>query len=260
MNNKKFNASIISVVNQKGGVGKTTTSINLASFLSENEKKVLLVDLDPQANATSGIGIRQDKIGKNIYHLLIEEDEICNVLYPTAFPNLHLIPAGQDLTGAEIEMVGMVSRETILKDRLKYLKEFYDFIIIDCPPSLGLLTLNGLVAADRAIIPVQCEYFALEGIAGLVNTVTKVKETLNPQLEIAGIVLTMYDGRTVLNRQVADNTRAYFEKLVFETVIPRSIRLSEAPSHGLPIALYNPGSRGAEAYNNLAKEVIYRVR
>lgn len=252
-------ARIIVVVNQKGGVGKTTTAINLASFLSEEGQKVLLVDLDPQANATSGVGMDQSQIGKNVYHLLIDDQDIEDVLYPTAFENLHIIPSSSDLAGAEIEMVDIVSRETLLRRRMEVFREFYDYVIIDCPPSLGLLTLNALVAADRALIPAQCEYFALEGIAGLLKTLAQIKESLNPRLEIAGIVLTMYDRRTSLNRQVIENAKKHFRELVFETVIPRNIRLTEAPSHGLPIALYNPKSKGAEAYCSLAKEVIQRV-
>jgi chromosome partitioning protein len=252
-------AAAICVVNQKGGVGKTTTAINIASYLSEHGKKTLLIDLDPQANATSGIGLSQDKISGSIYHLLLDSGKIKDVLYPTAFENLHIIPSSRDLSGAEVELVSHVSRETILRKLLKPIREHYDYIIMDCPPSLGLLTLNGLVAADRAIIPLQCEYFALEGIAGLVNTVKMVKESFNSDLEIAGIVLTMFDKRTALNHQVVENARRFFKGLVFETIVPRNVRLTEAPSHGLPIALYHPASKGAEAYYNLAKEVMSRV-
>lgn len=252
-------AVVLSIVNQKGGVGKTTTSINLASYLSDHNKKVLLIDLDPQANATSGIGLRPEKIDKNIYDFLIEGVSISEVLYPTPFENLHVIPSSKDLAGAEVEMVGMVSRETLLRKQLVEASNFYDYIVIDCPPSLGLLTLNALVASDRAIIPVQCEYFALEGIAGLVNTLTLVKESLNPELEISGIVLTMYDKRTTLNKQVVENARRFFKGLVFDTIIPRNVRLTEAPSHGIPITLYSPDSAGALAYLNLAKEVMIRV-
>lgn len=257
MGNKK--ATIFSIVNQKGGVGKTTTAINLSSFLSEQGKKVLLIDFDPQANATSGIGIKQGLVEKTIYHLLIGEAVIGEVLYPTPFDNLHILPSSSDLAGAEVEMVGLDSRETILKNQLNEAREYYDFIVIDCPPSLGLLTINALTASDRAIIPVQTEYFALEGIAGLIQTLTMVKESINPNLEIAGIVLTMYDKRTSLNRQVVDNTKRFFKDLVFDTIIPRNIRLTEAPSHGLPIALYNPECVGAKAYSSLAEEVMCRV-
>jgi chromosome partitioning protein len=249
---------VLAVVNQKGGVGKTTTAINTASYLSEFGNKVLLIDLDAQANATSGVGLRPENIEYSIYDLLLNQADIKDVLYPTAFDNLHVIPSNRDLAGAEVEMVGLDSRETILKDRIQLLRGYYDYIVIDCPPSLGLLTLNALVAADRTLIPVQCEYFALEGIASLINTLTLVKETYNPDLEISGIVLTMYDKRTALNRQVAENVRTYFKELIYETIIPRNIRLSEAPSHGLPIALYKADSRGAIAYLNLAREVNRR--
>jgi len=259
MKKRKKTCLVYSVVNQKGGVGKTTTAINLASYLSEFGQKVLLIDMDAQSNASSGIGIKADSIDQNIYHFLVNDAPFSEVLYPTAFENLHVIPATRDLSGAEVEMVSMVSRETILKDKLAPIRDYYDVIIIDCPPSLGLLTLNALVASDRTIIPVQCEYFALEGIASLLNTLTIVKETLNPNLEISGIVLTMYDKRTALNRQVAENVRHYFQELIYETIVPRNIRLSEAPSHGLPISLYNGSSRGAIAYLNLAREVCKRV-
>ncbi len=246
------------VVNQKGGVGKTTTAINVASYLSEFGHKVLLVDIDAQANATSGVGVLTDSVGYSVYDLLLNSADVKDVLYPTAFENLHVIPSTRDLSGAEVELVSIDSRETIMKRRLAELRPFYDYIIIDCPPSLGLLTLNALVAADRTLIPVQCEYFALEGIASLINTLTLVKEAYNPDLEISGIVLTMYDKRTALSRQVAENVRTYFKDLIYETIIPRNIRLSEAPSHGLPIALYKGDSRGAIAYLNLAREVHRR--
>jgi len=253
-----MDCKIFSIVNQKGGVGKTTTTINLAAFLSEMGKRVLLVDFDPQANATSGVGLKPDEINVSIYHLLVGSAGLDEVLCPTPFERLHILPSNRDLAGAEVELVSIEDRESRLRAVLTPLKEYYDFIIIDCPPSLGLLTLNALVASDKALIPVQCEYFALEGIAGLVGTLTMIKNYHNPDLEISGIILTMYDQRTTLNRQVVDNTRRFFKDLVFETVIPRNIRLSEAPSHGLPIALYSPESAGAEAYYQLAMEVIHR--
>lgn len=258
MKNQK-QAKVLVVVNQKGGVGKTTTSINVASYLSELGKKVLLVDMDSQANATSGVGLKSDRISHSVYDLLIESNAAAEVLYPTAFENLHVIPSSKDLSGAEVELVNMEGRESILKHKLALFKPHYDYIVIDCPPSLGLLTLNALVASDSTLIPVQCEYFALEGIASLINTLTLVKNAFNPHLEIGGIVLTMYDKRTALNRQVVDNVRRYFKDLIFETIIPRNIRLTEAPSHGLPVVLYSPASKGALAYYELAKEVINRV-
>ncbi len=252
-------AIVIAIVNQKGGVGKTTTAVNLASALAESGKKVLLVDFDPQSNATSGIGLKPECIEFSVYDLLRDETQFEQVLYPSIFENLHVSPATRELAGAEVELVNEVSRETRLRDRLRMVSSFYDFIIIDCAPSLGLLTLNALVAAHKAIIPVQCEYFALEGIASLVQTLTQVKEHLNPGLEIAGIVLTMFDRRTSLNRQVVDNTRRFFRELVFDTIVPRNIRLTEAPSHGIPISLYDASSTGALAYKSLAEEVVLRV-
>ena len=250
---------ILSVVNQKGGVGKTTTAINLSCYLSQAKQKVLLVDFDPQGNATSGVGIKTEAVSVGVYEYLMEQAKIQEVLLPTPFENLHVLPSTQNLAGAEVELVDIVSRETCLKKQLDPLKEYYDYIVIDCPPSLGLLTVNALCASDRAIIPLQCEYFALEGIAGLVKTLTTIKDHFNPELEIGGIVLTMFDGRTTLNRQVVENAKSFFEGLMFETVIPRSIRLSESPSHGLPIAMYSPVSQGALAYKNLVKEVVARV-
>ncbi len=253
-------AKIIAIVNQKGGVGKTTTAINLASFLSEIGKKVLLIDMDPQANATSGLGLKLEKITYSVYDLLINNQELTHVLYPTPFKNLHILPANKNLAGAEIEMVSHVSRETLLKQRIEALKDYYDYIIIDCPPSLGLLTINSLSSADRVIVPVQCEYYALEGLAGLIETISLIQEALNPDLQIAGILLTMFDKRTALNRQVAENAKNFFGDLVFDTIIPRNIRLTEAPSHGLPIILYFPKSLGALAYANFSEEVIKRVK
>lgn len=252
-------ATVFAIVNQKGGVGKTTTAVNLASSLAETGKKVLLIDFDPQSNATSGIGLKPECIEFCIYHLLMDESYLDKVLHPSIFETLHVIPSNRDLAGAEVELVKMEGREGLLRKRLESLKEYYDYIIIDCAPSLGLLTINALVAADRAIIPVQCEYFALEGIAGLVQTLTQVKDHLNPKLEIGGIVLTMFDKRTSLNKQVVDNTRRFFKNLVFNTIVPRNIRLTEAPSHGIPISLYDSSSTGAIAYKSLAEEVMLRV-
>ncbi len=250
---------IVSVVNQKGGVGKTTTAVNLASFLAESGYRCLLIDMDPQGNATSGVGVQLSGVTTHIYHLLLAQCSVKDVLYPTAFDRLHVIPSNRDLAGEEVELVDQVSRETRLKEGLAPLLPYYDYIVIDCPPALGLLTLNALVASSKTIIPVQCEYFALEGIANLVTTLRQVKQHLNPSLEIAGIVLTMFDRRTALNRQVVENARSFFKELVFDTIIPRNIRLSEAPSHGLPIGLYRYNSKGARAYELLTKEVIQRV-
>ncbi len=252
------NATIYAVVNQKGGVGKTTTAVNLSSYIAESGKKVLLIDMDSQANATTGAGLQSDRIKKNSYHLLIEPNSIQDVIYPTPFENLHIIPATTDLAGAEVELVSLKEREHRLKQNIAAISNYYDYIIIDCPPSLGLLTINSLVAANKILIPVQCEYFALEGLAGLVQTIRRIQSHLNPSLTIGGIVLTMFDGRTGLNRQVLANTKLHFKELVFDTIVPRNVRLSEAPSHGLPIALYSAHSKGAYAYRNLAEEVIAR--
>tara|TARA_B100000586_G_scaffold127073_1_gene91839 strand:- start:265 stop:1071 length:807 start_codon:yes stop_codon:yes gene_type:complete len=254
----KKTATIYAVVNQKGGVGKTTTAINLSSYLAESNQKTLLIDMDSQANATTGTGLQLDRVEKSSYHLLLDPSSINEVLYPTPFDNLHIIPATADLAGSEVELVNLENREKRLKEGLSKLSSYYDYIIIDCPPSLGLLTINALVAATKVLIPVQCEYFALEGLAGLVQTISRIKHHLNPELSIGGIVLTMFDGRTGLNRQVMTNTKMHFKKLVFDTVVPRNVRLSEAPSHGLPISLYSTKSKGASAYRDLAKEVILR--
>lgn len=252
-------AHIISIVNQKGGVGKTTTALNLASFISESGKKTLLIDLDPQANATSGIGINLDKVTLNIYDVMLQDAPIEDTVYPTVFDHLHLIPASASLAGAEVELTPIVSRETILKRFVGRISDQYDYIIIDCAPSLGLLTLNALSISTELIIPVQCEYYALEGLAKLTKTIGLVKKRMNPNLNILGIVLTMFDRRTTLNRQVAIDAKNYFNELIFDTIIPRNIRLAESPSFGLPIALYAPESSGSIAYYNLSKEVINRV-
>ncbi len=247
---------IISIANQKGGVGKTTTSVNLSSCLAYIGKKVLLVDIDPQGNATSGIGIEKADVEQCIYDVLVDDVEAIKVIRPTSVENLYTIPATIQLAGAEIELVPTISREVRLKRALEEVKEQFDYIIIDCPPSLGLLTLNSLTASDSVIIPVQCEYYALEGLSQLLNTVRLVQKHLNHDLKIEGVLLTMLDARTNLGLQVIDEVKKYFKEKVYKTIIPRNIRLSEAPSHGKPIITYDPKSRGAEVYLELAKEVV----
>jgi chromosome partitioning protein len=247
---------IITICNQKGGTGKTTSAINIATFLALAGKKVMLIDLDPQANTTSGIGINKHSIQKSTYHVLLEEIEIKEVLLSTAINNLFLAPSNLDLTGAEVELVGALGREYRLKRALQKEKENFDFIIIDSPPSLGLLTINGLCAADSVLIPVQCEYYALEGLSQLTNTIKLVKDNLNPNLGIEGLLLTMADYRTNLTKEVIQEARDYFKEKVYETVIPRNIRLTEAPSFGKPIALYDKDSLGAHKYEDLCKEIL----
>ena len=247
---------IIAVCNQKGGVGKTTTSINLSVSLAMTGKKVMLIDLDPQANATSGIGINKHDIKKSTYHVLLEELNLGEILQKTMVDNLLLAPSNLDLTGAEVELVGALGREYRLKRALQKEKENYDFIIIDSPPSLGLLTINGLCAADSVIIPVQCEYYALEGLTQLHNTIRLVKENLNPSLEIEGVLLTMADFRTNLTKEVIQEARNHFKDKVYNTVIPRNIRLTEAPGFGKPIALYDADSLGAQKYSELSREML----
>ncbi len=247
---------VIAVANQKGGVGKTTTAINLGASLAVAEMKTLLIDCDPQANATSGLGLHKDPRRRGLYHLLLEGDPLGKVIHKTELDGLDLIPADKNLIGAAIELVGMEKREHRLKDAISFIRGQYSFILVDCPPSLDILTVNGLVAADGILIPIQCEYFALEGVSELLDTLIRIRRNLNPDLAVAGILLTMFDERTNLSNQVAKDLRDFFGAQVFETVIPRNIRLAEAPSHGKPIILYDIKSRGAESYLQLAREVM----
>lgn len=249
-------ARVIAVTNQKGGVGKTTTTINLAACLALRKKRVLLIDLDPQGNASSGLGVDRKKLDKCIYNSLIEEMPLHEVIINTRIENLHLAPATIQLAGAEIELVSIDEREFRLRQVLGEIKAKYDFVLIDCPPSLGLLTVNALSAAGSVLVPIQCEYYALEGLSQLMQTVNLVRSKLNPELRVEGILLTMFDGRTNLAIQVVEEVKKHFRGQVYKTVIPRSVRLSEAPSFGKPIALYDPRSKGAESYKELAKEVL----
>ncbi|MGG0185408.1 sporulation initiation inhibitor protein Soj [Bacillus rhizoplanae] len=247
---------IIAIANQKGGVGKTTTSVNLGAGLAQVGKKVLLVDIDAQGNATTGVGIEKSDLNECIYNVLVEDTDVRTVIQRTATENLDVLPATIQLAGAEIELVPTISREVRLQRALQPIRDEYDYIIIDCPPSLGLLTINALTAADSVIIPVQCEYYALEGLSQLLNTVRLVQKHLNKNLAIQGVLLTMLDARTNLGLQVIDEVKKYFRDKVYSSIIPRNVRLSEAPSHGKPIMMYDAKSRGAEVYLDLAKEVI----
>ncbi len=247
---------ILTVANQKGGVGKTTTAVNLSSALGEEGKRVLLVDLDPQANATTGVGVDSEKIDNSTYDLLLGDSEPAECVVETIYPNLWLAPATIDLAGAEVELVSELARENRLKNSLAKVSDQYDFVIIDCPPSLGLLTINGFIAAREVLLPIQCEYYALEGVGQLVQNVDRIRSALNPELHISHVLLTMYDARTKLSSQVSRDVKQFFGDRLCKTVIPRSVRLSEAPSYGQPISVFDPLSRGAGAYRDLAKEVI----
>lgn len=249
-------AKVIAIANQKGGVGKTTTAVNLSSCLATKGKKVVIIDVDPQGNTTSGLGIDKHNIQKSIYEVLINDEKIENTLLKTPVENLMICPSNIQLVGAEVELVSVISRETRMKAAIDEIKNKYDFILIDCPPSLGLLTLNALTASDKILVPIQCEYYALEGLSQLMNTVKLVQRHLNPTLDVEGVVLTMFDARTNLSIQVVEDVKKYFRNKVYRTVIPRNVRLSEAPSFGLPIILYDPKSKGAECYMDLAQEVI----
>lgn len=248
---------IISVVNQKGGVGKTTSSVNISSILGSKGYRTLLIDLDPQSNATSGLGLYANNFSYSIYHALMNLIDVNKAIYPTGVENLFILPATRELAGAEIELVNEVARETFLKDTLSKLQNQFEYIIIDCPPSLGLLTINALTASDYTLIPVQSEYYALEGLASLTSTINMVKKRLNPQLKIKGIIVTMFDSRNSLSKQVEQEARNHFKDKVYTTIIPRNVKLSEAPSFGEPIIIYDKKSKGSKAYKNLVKEMIY---
>lgn len=252
------NATVVALANQKGGVGKSTTAINLAASLAFQGQRVLLIDLDPQGNASSGLGIERDDIEVSVYDVILKEAALEDAIEPTSVRNLYVIPATIDLAGAEIELVSLFSRETRLRTAIEESEEQFDVVLIDCPPSLGLLTVNALAAAEEVMIPIQCEYYALEGLSQLLRNVELVTSNLNPDLKVGGVVLTMYDGRTKLSKDVSAQVRDYFGDAAYRTVIPRSVRLSEAPSYGEPIEAFDPMSRGAIAYRHLGKEFIQR--
>lgn len=251
---------IIAVANQKGGVGKTTTTINLATALAAVHKQVLIIDLDPQGNASTGLGIEHAARARNIYHVLTGEAQLADAINHTEIPGLDIVTSGMDLTGAEIELIDIDRREYRLRDAIRGEAGQYDYVLIDCPPALGLLTLNGLVAADAVLVPLQCEFFALEGISHLTRTIERVRAAFNPRLEMQGIVLTMYDRRNNLSAAVESDVRAHFGDVVYRTVIPRNVRVSEAPSHGRPVLIYDIACAGSQAYLNLASEIIHREK
>lgn len=249
---------VIAIANQKGGVGKTTTSINLSACLAEKGKKVLVIDTDPQGNTTSGLGIDKNDLDNTVYELILGECSIYDCIEKDAIPNVSVLPSNVNLAAAEIELIGVDKKEFILKNEVDFVKDDYDFIIIDCPPSLNLLTINAMTTADSVLVPIQCEFYALEGLSQLIHTVNLIKERLNPDLEMEGVVFTMYDSRTNLSMQVVENVKANLQENICETVIPRNIRLAEAPSYGMPITMYDPKSSGADSYRKLADELINR--
>lgn len=249
---------IIAIANQKGGVGKTTTAINLASCLAEAGKKVLTIDLDPQGNMTSGLGVNKNELENTVYELMLDECSIKESMVDTVVDGMKIIPSNVNLAGAEIELLGIEDKEYILKNAVDYVRDDYDFIIIDCPPSLNMLTINAMTTADSVLVPIQCEYYALEGLSQLIHTIELVQDRLNPDLNIEGVVFTMYDARTNLSLQVVENVKGYLHQNIYKTIIPRNVRLAEAPSHGLPINLYDSKSAGAEAYRELAQEVLHK--